>query len=69
MLWLTIYHSRPVPGQMTDELSFRVPVLSVNVVQGREESALVCLHPETVRPLIEGLYLENNRVVGDCLED
>ncbi len=67
--WLTLFHSNPAPGQMTDEISFQVPVLLSSVVRWKEESALVCLHPETIRPLMEGLYLENDRVVGDFLED
>jgi hypothetical protein len=53
---------------MTDEISFQVPVLLSSVVRWQEESALVCLNSETIRPLMEGLYLENNRVVGDSLE-
>jgi hypothetical protein len=68
-LWLTLFHACPISDQMTDELSFQVPVLHVSVVRGKDESALVCLHPETIRPHMEGLYFENDRVVGDCLED
>jgi hypothetical protein len=69
MFWLTLFHSNPTPGQMTDEISFQVPVLLSTLLRWKEESALVCMHPETIRPLIEGLYLENNRVVGDFMED
>jgi hypothetical protein len=67
--WLTVFHACPTIGQMTDEISFQVPVLLASVVRWNEESALVCLHPETIRPLMEGLYLENGRVLGDFLED
>ncbi len=69
VFWLTLFHACPLPDQMTDEISFRVPVLPFSMVRGKEESALVCLHPEMVRPLMEGLYLENDRIVGDFLED
>jgi hypothetical protein len=69
MFWLSLFHANPAPYQMTDEISFQVPVLPFSVVQGKEESALVCLHPEMIRPHMEGLYLENNRILGDCLED
>ena len=68
-VWVTIYHSAPTPYQMTDQLSFQVPVLPFSAVVGREESALVCLDPEAIRPLMEGLYLDNDRIVGDFLED
>jgi hypothetical protein len=67
--WLTLHHANPVPGQMTDEISFQVPVLQASIVSSWEETALVCLDPEIIRPHVEGLYLENDRVVGDCLED
>jgi hypothetical protein len=66
---LTIFHSNPAPDQMTDEVSFQVPVLLSSVVRWKEEFALVCLHPARIWPLMEGLYLENNRVVGDFMED
>ena len=69
MFWLTLFHSNPTPSQMTDEISFQVPVLLSSVLRWKEEFALVCLHAETIRPLMEGLYLENNRVVGDFMED
>jgi len=67
--WLTLYHANPRPGQMTDEISFQSPVLPVSMVSSWEETALVCLDPEIIRPQVEGLYLENDRVVGDFLED
>ena len=67
--WLTLFHSNPRPDQMTDKISFQAPVLLDNVAQWKEESALVCLHPEVIRPHVEGLYLENDRVVGDFIED
>jgi hypothetical protein len=67
--WLTLFHSNPAPDQMTDEISFHVPVLLSSVVRWNEESALVCLDPEVIRPHGEGLYLENDRVVGDFMED
>ncbi len=67
--WLTIFHSRPSEGQMTDEISFQVPVLLACLTPRNMDSGLVSLHPEMIRPLMEGLYLENGRVLGDCLED
>jgi hypothetical protein len=67
--WLTLFHACPAPGQMTDEISFQVPVLLASRTPRNRESALVCLHPEMIRPHMEGLYLENDRVLGDCLED
>jgi hypothetical protein len=67
--WLTLFHSNPSPDQMTDEISFQAPVLLASVAQWREESALVCLHPEVIRTHLEGLYLENDRVVVDFMED
>jgi hypothetical protein len=54
---------------MTDEISFQVPVLLASLALRNIESALVCLHPEMIRPLVEGLYVEHNRVVLDFLED
>jgi hypothetical protein len=66
---LTLFHSCPTEGQITDEISFQVPVLLASLAPRNIESALVCLHPEMIRPLVEGLYLENGRVLGDCLQD
>jgi hypothetical protein len=66
---LTVFHSNPAPDQMTDEITFQVPVLLSGVIRWKEEYALACLHPDTIRPLMEGLYLENGRVVGDIMED
>ena len=65
--WLTLFHSCPTPDQMTDEISFQVPVLLACVAPRNEESALVCLNPEMIRPHMQGLYLENDRVVRSFL--
>jgi hypothetical protein len=67
--WLTIFHSCPTEGQMTDEISFQVPVLVACLTPRNVESGLVCLHSEMIRPLMDGLHLEHNRVVLDSLED
>jgi len=67
--WLKLFHSCPTEGQMTDEISFQVPVLLASLAPRSVESALVCLHPEMIQPLMEGLYQENDRIVLDSLED
>jgi hypothetical protein len=54
---------------MTDEICYRVPVLPISGLLTEEGSDLVCLHPDLIESHLEGLYLENDRVVGDCLED
>lgn len=67
--WLKVFHSCPAPDQMTDEITFEVPVLLACLTPRSIDSGLACLHSGSIRPLVEGLYLENNRVVGDFLED
>jgi hypothetical protein len=67
--WLTIFHSCPDPDQMTDEITFEVPVLFACLTPRNIDSGLVCLHSETIRPLMDGLYQEHDRVVLDSLED
>ncbi|MBX6361925.1 MAG: hypothetical protein IRZ03_17840 [Acidobacterium ailaaui] len=52
-----------------DEISFLVPVVSIGDSMKDESRLMVCLHPELIRPQIEGLYLENGRVLGDFIED
>jgi hypothetical protein len=67
--WIMLYCAYPAPGQMTDELSFAVPVLTETILPGREELALVFLDADTLWPSREGLYLEGGRVLGDFMED
>jgi hypothetical protein len=69
LAWIMLYCSCPVPGQMTDELTFALPVLSETLSPGSEEDALVCLDADTLYPVQEGLYIEDGLVLGDCMED
>lgn len=63
---IDVFHSRTGPDQVTDELSFLVPVFGD---WSDEHNALVCLHPDLIVAEMEGLYLERGRVLGDCIED
>jgi hypothetical protein len=54
---------------MTDEISFQVPVLVACLTPRNMDSGLVGLHPEKIRPHMEGLYQENGRIVLDSFED
>jgi hypothetical protein len=67
--WILLYFSFSIPGQMTDELIFALPVLSNTVRFGQVEDALVCLDADTLLPVREGLYLEHGRVLRDSMED
>jgi hypothetical protein len=61
-----VFHSRGGANQVTDELSFLVPVFGD---WSDENQALVCLYPDLIVAEMEGLYFERGRVLGDCLED
>jgi hypothetical protein len=63
-----VFHSLSGPDQVTDELSFLIPVLVAGDIRD-EEHVKVCLHPELIQPQIEGLYLEKGRVLTDFIED
>jgi hypothetical protein len=69
LAWIILNCAWPVPRQTTDELTFALPVLSETVSPGQEEDALVCLDADTLQPVQEGLYLEDDRVLGDFMED
>jgi hypothetical protein len=61
-----IFHSRSGPDQATDELGLMLPVIGD---PADTDCALVCLAPELIHFALEGLYLENGRVLGDPLTD
>lgn len=63
-----VFHSLAGPDQVTDEISFLVPVIHSGDLMD-ESRVSVCLHPELIRPQIEGLYLEKGRVLMDFIED
>lgn len=65
---IEVFHSKGGPDQVTDELSFLVPVVwHQDFVD--EDGTLVCLAPEVIQPGVEGLYLENGHVLMDCIAD
>jgi hypothetical protein len=66
-LMITVNHSNPVPGQMTDELSFLVPVMVRS--EPPPNHLLVCFDPWLIQAEIEGLYWEVDTVKGDSIED
>lgn len=63
-----VFHSLSGPDQVTDELSFLVPVVGTRHLPD-ERRMLVCLHPELIRPQVEGLYVEKDRVLADLIAD
>jgi hypothetical protein len=63
-----VFHSLAGPDQVTDELSFLVPVIPSGD-SSDDSRVAVCLHPELLRSQIEGLYLEKGRVLMDFIED
>ena len=63
---IQVFHCLSGPDQVTDELSFLVPVIGD---PNRSDRSLVCFVPELLQPFMEGLYLEDGRVVGDFVTD
>jgi hypothetical protein len=63
---IQIFHSRTGADQVTDELAFMLPVLGDPADTAR---ALVCLAPELIHFSMEGLYVENGRVLCDEITD
>lgn len=63
---IQIFHSLSGPDQATDELGLMLPVLGD---PADTDCALVCLAPELIYFAMEGLYLENGRVLADAITD
>jgi len=63
-----VFQSLAGPDQVTDEISFLVPITPLDSLAD-EEHTMVCLHPELIKPQTEGLYLENDRVLMDFITD
>jgi len=63
-----VFHSLSGPDQVTDELSFLIPVIPAGEPMDETRTS-VHLDPELIRPQIEGLYLEKGRVLLDFIED
>lgn len=66
---VAVFCCDPAVDRVTDEISFLIPVMALPSPGAVEETTLVCLHPDVIRPQIEGLYLENGQVLTDFLED
>jgi hypothetical protein len=64
---IQVSHSLAGPDQVTDELSFLVPISS-NAIDN-EDGTLVFLDPELIEAEIEGLYYERGRVLSDFIAD
>jgi hypothetical protein len=65
---IEVFHSLAGPDQVTDEISFLVPVTPTDNLAD-EEHTMACLHPELIEPQTEGLYLEGDRVLMDFITD
>jgi hypothetical protein len=63
-----VFHAKGGLNQVTDELSFLIPVVSPSH-QEDECDTFVWLEPEFIEPGIERLYLENGRVFTDFIQD
>jgi hypothetical protein len=67
--WAMLYCACPTAGQMTDRLSFGLPIFSNTLKPRREEEAMICIGADTLWPAQEGLYIEDGQVLFDCMED
>lgn len=63
---IQIFHSLSGLDQVTDELSLMVPVIGD---PSETDCALIFLAPELIHFTMEGLYLEDDRVLGDAVTD
>src|ERR1700733_14294489 len=63
---IQVFHSRSGPDQVTDELGWMVPVIGDPTIN---DHSLVALAPELIQSSMEGLYLENGRVLSDFITD
>lgn len=63
---IQVHSSQAGPNQVTNEVSFSVPVVAA--ISGEDEEHIaVCLHPELIEPQIEGLYLEQRKIKSDFM--
>jgi hypothetical protein len=63
-----VFLCRSGPEQVTDELSFFVPVVAIGAALDGERT-LLSFHPEFIEPGVAGLYLEDGRIMSDFIED
>lgn len=65
---IEVFHAKGGPGQVTDELSFLLPVTSKSGFED-DGNSFIWLEPRLIEPGIEGLYFENGRVLTDFIAD
>lgn len=66
--YLIVGYSNPDRG-LPNALCFCFPLLQYRYAPAEELKLLVCFAPESVVPLSEGLYWEEDELKYDCLED
>jgi hypothetical protein len=64
---ITVVHSNPSEGQVTDEISFLVQVIPLGTP--RSTKLYACFDGNLIRPKMEGLYFERDLVLLDAMED
>lgn len=67
--YISIGHGDPHCSDRLNALYFRIPVLGNQCRRTGEDGRLFLFDPSTFLPEEPGYYLENGRVVKDCLED
>jgi hypothetical protein len=67
--WAALGYSNPEPGDVQNLICYLFPLVENAVAVGVKGTPLVCLHPSTVIPLLEGRYLEGSELKLDFLED
>src|SRR5271168_1045577 len=67
--YLLVGYSNPEPEGLPNSLCFCFPVFIYRRAPGAELKHLVCFAPESVVPLSQGLYWEEDQLKNDSLED
>jgi len=67
--YLLVGYSNPELGGLPNSLCFCFPLFRYKSARKGELTHLVCFAPESVVPLSNGLYWEEDQLKGDALED
>ena len=67
--YLLVGYSNPELGGLPNSLCFCFPLFRYNSAREGKLKHLVCFAPESVVPLSNGLYWEENQLKADALED
>lgn len=66
---VAVGHGDPQCRDRLNTLYFRIPVLGNEVPRAGTDNLVVLFEPSTVSAAEPGYYIENGRVMQDCLED